>query len=56
MKRLADYEAYKISLPLVNRSACALMDGRSDEAEQLLLRGLADREAKFGLNDTESFM
>jgi hypothetical protein len=56
IQRLTDYEAYKTSLPLVNRGACAHMDGRYDETEALLLRGLADRVAKFGLNDGESFM
>lgn len=54
--RLDDFEPHKVSLPLVNRAACALQAGRDQEAEALLNRGLTDRVARFGQNDNESFM
>jgi len=56
MQRLSDFEEYKISLPLVNRASCHFLSGRFSEAEELLLRGLADRVKYFGENDRESFM
>jgi hypothetical protein len=56
MERLDDYENFKISLPLVNWGSICWLTGRYDEAEERLLEGLADRIAKFGKNDRESFM
>jgi hypothetical protein len=56
MQRLNDYENYKISLPLINWASCLVMDARHDEAEEMLLGGLAGRVARFGENDQESFM
>ena len=53
---MEDFERYKLSLPLVNRAHCYLASGRFTEAEKTLLEGLADRVAKFGANDEESFM
>jgi hypothetical protein len=56
MKRLSDFEPHKISLPLINSAACAVLDGRHKEAEELLNSTLEARIGKFGQNDTESFM
>jgi hypothetical protein len=56
MERLDDYEPHKISLPLINRAACAVLDKRYAEAEMLLNQALQARIGKFGQNDTESFM
>jgi hypothetical protein len=56
MKRLDDYERYKISLPLVNWASCHFLSGKFIKAEALLLEGLADRVEKYGKNDQESFM
>jgi hypothetical protein len=40
MMRLDDYEVWKTSLPLINWAACALLDGRHTEAEELLNKAL----------------
>lgn len=45
------------SLPVVNLGlAYWLMGARIEEADKILMTGLADREAKYGLNDRKSFM
>jgi hypothetical protein len=56
MLRLENYEPHKTSLPLVNRSFCALHDGRYEEAEETLNEALNARIDKFGKDDQESFM
>ena len=56
MERLEEYEKFKISLPLVNWASVCWLTGRYKEAEEKLLEGLADRMAKFGKNDCESYM
>jgi hypothetical protein len=56
MKTLETFEGYMISLPLVNLGLIHWMNKRYTEAEEILQEGLASRMAKFGLNDTESFM
>ena len=56
MSGLDDYKKYKISLPLVNLASCNVLNEKYDEAEKLLLKGLADRVEEFGKDDRESFM
>jgi hypothetical protein len=56
MARLENYESHKTSLPQVNRSSCALHEGRYEEAEKMLNEALNARIAKFGKDDQESFM
>jgi hypothetical protein len=56
MQRLDDYRKFKISLPLVNLATCYIMTGRYAEAEEVLLKGLAERVEEFGEDDQESFM
>lgn len=56
MKRLDNYQKYKISLPLVNLASCYYLNGDYADAEKLLLEGLADRVEEFGKDDRESFM
>jgi hypothetical protein len=56
LTRLDNYEPHQTSLPLVNRSSCALHEGRYEEAEKMLNEALNARIAKFGKDDQESFM
>lgn len=56
MKRVDNFKPYKISLPLVNLASCHCFNERYSEAEEVLLRGLADRIKEFGEDDRESFM
>lgn len=56
MRRLSDFEEYKISLPLVNWASSYILSRRHEEAEEILMKGLADRVETFGENDIESFM
>lgn len=56
MRRLEDFEEWKISLPQVNLAYCYYFDKRFADAEDILLKGLAERVAKFGENDQESFI
>lgn len=56
MKVLDNYEPWQVSLPGVNLGVVYWLTGRNDEALEVLLKGLRDRERKFGYNDQESFM
>jgi len=56
MKRLDDFERFKISLPLVNLGLCWWLAERYEDAVITLEEGLRDREAAFGFNDRESFI
>jgi tetratricopeptide (TPR) repeat protein len=56
MRRLENFEEWRISLPLVNLGYCYYFNRDFDRAESILNKGLADRVAKFGENDQESFM
>lgn len=56
MKRLDNFEDYKISLPLVNEGYCRCLAGENDVAEEIFLKGLADRLEYFGESDLDSFM
>jgi len=54
--QLDDYEPVSISLPLVNLGYAYWLQGRLEEATRVLEKGVADREAKYGIEDRISFM
>ena len=54
--RLTDFSRVLMSLPLVNLGLAYWLMGRLNDAVEVLLEGLSDREAVYGLNDQESFM
>jgi tetratricopeptide (TPR) repeat protein len=56
LQRLVDFSRVLMSFPLVNLGLAYWLMGRLDDAVDVLLEGLRDREAAYGLNDQESFM
>jgi tetratricopeptide (TPR) repeat protein len=56
LEQLDDFEPVVISLPLVNLGYAFWLQGRLDEAVAVLEKGVDDREAKYGIHDTNSFM
>jgi hypothetical protein len=56
LKQLEDFEPVLLSLPLVNLGYAYWLQGRLDDAAEVLERGVGDRETKYGNNDRISFM
>jgi tetratricopeptide (TPR) repeat protein len=56
MRSLENLPQTMLSFPLVNLGLAYWLMGRVEESLSVLLEGLSDREAAYGLNDRESFM
>ncbi|MCJ1382412.1 hypothetical protein MMC17_005525 [Xylographa soralifera] len=56
MKRLDNFTKTMMSFPLVNLGLVYWLTERYDESIQVLLEGLGDREAAFGVDDRISFI
>lgn len=56
MRSLENLPRTMLSFPLVNLGLAYWLMGRVEESLSVLLEGLSDREAAFGVNDRESFM
>jgi tetratricopeptide (TPR) repeat protein len=55
MKELENFRATDLSLPLVNLGLSYWLQGRNEEALQILNKGLKDREEAYGEDDRKSF-
>jgi tetratricopeptide (TPR) repeat protein len=56
MRQLDQFEKVSISLPVVNLGLAYWLQGRHEEANDVLVEGLKDREDAFGAEDRVSFM
>lgn len=56
MRQLERFDKVLISLPVVNLGLAYWLQGRHEQATDILLEGLKDREAAFGADDRVSFM
>jgi tetratricopeptide (TPR) repeat protein len=56
MRQLDKFEKVSISLPVVNLGLAYWLQGRHDEANDILIEGLKDRVDAFGPDDRVSFM